>query len=63
MDGDVECHKCKWNGKRSRHYIDCAAASPDIPQNNHGRSSVSLDGIEGTRFEPRAMPPDPDGAP
>ena len=59
----MECHKCKWNGKRSRHCIDCAAASPDIPQNNHGRASVSLDGIEGTRYEPRAMPPTPGGEP
>lgn len=54
----MECHKCQWNGKKSRRCIRCAESRADIPLNRHGQTQVGFDEIAGTRFEPRTQTPD-----
>ena len=49
----MECHKCEFNGKGDPRCISCAGDRDEIPQNNHGVSSVSIEELAGTEYEPR----------
>lgn len=49
----MECHKCEFNGKGDPRCISCAGGREDIPPNNHGVSSVRIEDLAGTEYEPR----------
>lgn len=47
-----ECHKCPHDGKGDRACLKCSVSL----DTKNGQNFVSVDAIQGTRFEPRALP-------